>query len=325
MKSFEYAAPDSLKEATALLSEKWGETEILAGGTDLVTSLKQQITQPKRVVSLKNIKALRDIDKSRGALRIGSMVKLKELAENRDVKSSFPSLATAINNIASPQILAMGTVGGDLCQRPRCWYYRNGFGLLAKEGNTSLIQGGDNRYHAIFGTEGDALFVNASSLAPALIALGATFTAEGPNGKKREIAAADFFRAPKSEQEREIALNPNEVLTQISIPMRGLKNATYEIRHRYGLDWPYVTASVAYMEKNGKPSEGQVVLGHVAATPWRAKAASDALNQAGSIDDAASRASDAATQGARPLSKNAYKIQLAKTAVKRAVLATRQA
>src|SRR5688572_28890404 len=105
--------------------------------------------------------------------------------------------------------------------------------------------------------------------------------------------------------------------------MRGLKNATYEIRHRYGLDWPYVTASVAFMEKNGKPSEGQVVLGHVAATPWRAKAASDALNQAGTIDDAASRASDAATQGARPLSKNAYKVQLAKTAVKRAVLATR--
>ena len=323
MKSFEYSAPDSLKEATALLSDKWGETEILAGGTDLVTSLKQQITQPRRVVSLKNIKGLRDIDKSRGTLRVGSMVRLKDLLENRDVKNNFPSLATAIGNIASPQILSMGTVGGDLCQRPRCWYYRNGYGLLAKDGNTSLVQGGDNRYHAIFATEGEALFVNPSSLAPALIALGATFTAEGPNGKKREIAAADFFRAPKSEQEREIALNPNEVLTTISIPIRGLKNATYEIRHRYGLDWPYVTASVAYMEKNGKPSEGQVVLGHVAPTPWRAKAASDALSQSGSIDEAATRASDAATQGARPLSKNAYKVQMAKTAVRRAVLATR--
>jgi xanthine dehydrogenase YagS FAD-binding subunit len=326
MKSFEYAAPDSLKEATALLSEKWGETEILAGGTDLVTSLKQQITQPKRLVSLKNIKVLRDIDKSRGTLRIGSMVRLKELTENRDVKNNFPSLVTAINNIASAQILAMGTVGGDLCQRPRCWYYRNGFGLMAKDGNTSLVRGGDNRYHAIFGTEeGDALFVNPSSLAPALVALGATFTAEGPNGKKREIPAANFFRAPKSEQEREIALNPNEVLTLVSIPVRGLKNATYEIRHRYGLDWPYVTASVAYAEKNGRPSEGQVVLGHVAATPWRAKAATDALNQAGSIDEAASRAAEAATQGARPLSKNAYKVQMAKTAVRRAVLATKQA
>jgi xanthine dehydrogenase YagS FAD-binding subunit len=325
MKSFEYAAPDSLKEATALLSDQWGETEILAGGTDLITSLKQNIAHPKRLVSLKNIKDLRDTKKSRGALQVGAMTRLRDFAEDKDAQKNFPSLVTAIRNIASPQILAMGTVGGDLCQRPRCWYYRNGFGLLGKDGNASLVRGGDNRYHAIFGTEGDALFVNASSLAPALIALGATFTAEGPNGKKREIAAADFFRAPKSEQEREIALNPNEVLTLISIPMRGLKNATYEVRHRYGLDWPYVTASVAYAEKGGKASEGQVVLGHVAAVPWRAKAASEAMNQAGSIEDAATRAGDAATQGARPLSKNAYKVQLAKTAVRRAVLATRQA
>jgi xanthine dehydrogenase YagS FAD-binding subunit len=323
MKSFEYAAPDSLKEATALLSDKWGETEILAGGTDLITSLKQQITQPRRVVSLKNIKDLRGIKKSRGNLQVGAMTRLREFVEDKDVQKNFPSLVTAVKNIASPQILAMGTVGGDLCQRPRCWYFRNGFGLLAKDGNTSLIQGGDNRYHAIFGTEGDALFVNPSSLAPALIALGATFTAEGPSGKKREIAAADFFRVPKSEQEREIALNPNEVLTQISIPLRGLKNATYEIRHRHGLDWPYVTASVAYMEKNGKPSEAQVVLGHVAATPWRAKAAGDALSQSGSLEEAATRCADAALQGARPLSKNAYKIQMAKTAVKRAIVATR--
>jgi xanthine dehydrogenase YagS FAD-binding subunit len=325
MKSFEYAAPDSLKEATALLSDKWGETEILAGGTDLVTSLKQNIAHPKRLVSLKNIKDLRGIKKSRGTLQVGAMTRLKELAEDKDVQRNFPSLATAIQNIASPQILAMGTVGGDLCQRPRCWYYRNGFGLLGKDGNASLVRGGDNRYHAIFGTEGDALFVNPSSLAPALIALGATFTAEGPNGKKREIQAADFFKAPKSEQEREIALNPNEVLTLVSIPMRGLKNATYEIRHRHGLDWPYVTASVAFAEKNGKAAEGQVVLGHVAATPWLAKAATEALNAASSIDEAANRASDAATEGARPLSKNAYKIQMAKTAVKRAVLAARQA
>jgi xanthine dehydrogenase YagS FAD-binding subunit len=325
MKSFEYAAPDSMKEAIGLLSDKWGETEILAGGTDLVTSLKQHIIEPKRLVSLKNIKDLRGIKKSRGNLQVGAMTRLREFAEDKDVKSNFPSLVTAVKNIASPQILAMGTVGGDLCQRPRCWYYRNGFGLLGKDGNTSLVREGDNRYHAIFATDGDALFVNPSSLAPALIALGATFTAESSGGKKREIAAADFFRVPKNEMEREIALNPNEILTMISIPMRGLKNATYEIRHRHGLDWPYVTASVAYAEKGGKASEAQVVLGHVAPTPWRAKAAGEAFSQAGSIEDAAARCADAAVQGARPLSKNAYKVQLAKTAVKRAVLATRQA
>lgn len=322
MNSFEYAAPDSLKEAATLLSDKWGETEILAGGTDLVTSLKQTITHPKRLVSLRNIKELRGIKKSRGSLQIGAMTRLRELVEEKDVEKNFPSLTTAMKNIASQQILTMGTVGGDLCQRPRCWYYRNGFGLLGKDGNASRVREGDNRYHAIFGTEGDALFVNASSLAPALIALGATFTTEGPNGKRREIAAADFFRTPGSEQERETALNPNEILTLISIPMKGLKNATYEVRHRHGLDWPYVTASVAYAEKNGKASEGEVVLGHVAATPWRAKGAGEALSQ-GSIEDAATRCADAALLGARPLSKNGYKVQMAKTAVRRAVLATR--
>src|SRR5687768_14072249 len=201
MKSFQYSAPKTVKEATALLSENWGGSEILAGGTDLVTSLKQQITEPKRVVSLKNISDLRGIKTGNDSVRVGAMTRLSELISNKDVQKHFPSLVTAAKNIASPQILSQGTVGGDLCQRPRCWYYRNGFGLVGKD--SSHIKDGDNRYHAIFGTDSNALFVNPSSLAPALIALGATISAEGPNGKKRQIAAAEFFRAPKSDQERE--------------------------------------------------------------------------------------------------------------------------
>src|SRR5262245_28387682 len=129
MKSFEYAAPKSLKEATALLSDKWGETEILAGGTDLITSLKQDLMQPKRVVSLKNISDLPGIKTDNGNLRIGAMTRLGELASNKDVQKHFPSLVTAVKNIGSEQILSAGTVGGDLCQRPRCWYFRNGLGL----------------------------------------------------------------------------------------------------------------------------------------------------------------------------------------------------
>lgn len=323
MNSFEYATPDSLKEATAMLGQKWGETEVLAGGTDLITCIKQHVAAPKRVVSLKKIKDLRGIRESRGELQIGAMTRLRELAEDRDVQRNFPSLVMAAKGIGSPQILALGTVGGDLCQRPRCWYFRNGFGVFGKEGNSSLVREGDNRFHAIFETDGDALFVNPSSLAPALIALGARFSAEGPNGKRREISASDFFQAPKSEMERETALNPNEILTRISIPMRNLKNATYEIRHRHGLDWPYVTASVAYAERNGRPAEGQVVLGHVAATPWRSRAASNALSQAESIEKAATWCADVVTEGAKPLSKNAYKLQMVKAAVRRAVLATK--
>lgn len=320
MKSFEYAAPKTVKDAVALLGDRWGETEVLAGGTDLITSLKQGLTEPKRVVSLKNIADLRGIKSGGGSLRVGAMARLHDFAGNSEVQKNFPSLVTAVRNIASEQMLAMGTVGGDLCQRPRCWYFRNGLGLIGKGGEERARQG-ENRYHAIFNTDQPALFVNPSSLAPALIALGSTFTIEGAKGKSREIAAADFFKTPKTEEEREYALAPNELLTFINIPLKGMKNATYEVRHRQGLDWPYVTASVAYTEKDGSVSGGKVVLGHVAAVPWVAKAASDALKN-GKVDaERAGRCAEAAVEGAKPLSDNKYKVQLAKAAVKRALLA----
>jgi xanthine dehydrogenase YagS FAD-binding subunit len=321
MKSFEYAAPKSLKDALALLSDTWGRTEILAGGTDLVTSLKQRITQPARVVSLKNVKELKGIKSRRGGLTIGAMTTLADLAQDKDVRKSFPSLVTAAEGIGSPQTLSVGTVGGDLCQRPRCWYFRNGHGLLGRQGNTSLARQGDNRYHAIFGTDGPALFVSPSSLGPALVALGAEITLTGRGGKEHTLPAVDFFRAPRSENQRETALQPNEILIEIFIPNKGLKNATYEVRHRHGFDWPYVTASVAFALKGGAASDARVVLGHVAPTPWNATGAGNALNNAAVSDASAARCGEAAAQGAKPLSGNAYKVQMVKAAVKRAVLA----
>jgi xanthine dehydrogenase YagS FAD-binding subunit len=292
MKSFEYATPRTVDEAVEQLAEQWGETEVLAGGTDLVTCLKQGLTAPKRVVSLKAVKDLKGISSTKGALTIGAMTTMGELAGNAGVQKHFPSLATAVKNIASPQLLSTGTVGGDLCQRPRCWYYRNGYGLLAQQDGKSLVTAGDNRYHAIFGNAGKAKFVSASSLGPPLIALGATIKTSS-----REIAADKFFQTPKSENERETVLKPNEIITAISVPLSGAENATYEIRHRQGLDWPYVTASVA--KTNGGT---KVVLGHVAPTPWIVAA-----------NDAA--------QGAKPLSGNGYKVKMVKTAVKRALAA----
>jgi xanthine dehydrogenase YagS FAD-binding subunit len=321
MKSFEYAAPKTLKEAVALLSDTWGKTEILAGGTDLVTSLKQRVTQPSRVVSLRNIKELGDIKSKRGGVAIGATTTLAELIDDKDIRKNFPSLVTAAEGIGSPQILSAGTVGGDLCQRPRCWYYRNGYGLFGKQGDASLVRDGDNRYHAIFGNDGPALFVSPSSLAPALVALGAEMTVTGPGAKERTIPAAEFFRTPKSENERETALKPNEILTEIFVPTKGLKNATYEVRHRHGFDWPYVTASVAFAMKGGAASDASVVLGHVAPVPWKAAGASGALNSSAASETAAARCGEAAAQGAKPLSGNAYKVQMVKVAVKRAVLA----
>ena len=323
MTPFEYSAPSTLKEAGALLADKWGETEILAGGTDLLTSLKQGITSPKRVVSLKNIPELKGISEEKGTLRIGAMTTLGELVENAAVKKNFPSLVTAAEGIGSPQLLSVGTVGGDLCQRPRCWYFRNGFGLLAEKDGKSLVRDGDNRYHAIFDTEKPALFVSASSLGPALIALGASITVADAKGKTRKVEAARFFQAPKNESTRETALEPNQIVTEILIPIKGLKNATYEVRHRHGLDWPYVTASVAF---GGRSGDTRVVLGHVAATPWLTRDASTALADSDSIDEAAAtKVGKAAVRGAKPLSRNQYKVQLAQTAVKRAILAAAKA
>jgi xanthine dehydrogenase YagS FAD-binding subunit len=310
MNSFEYATPATVEEAVKLLGARWGETEVLAGGADLVTSLKQGITTPKRVVSLKAVEDLKGIKVAKGKLTIGAMTIMGELAANADVQKHFPALSTAAQNIASPQILSTGTVGGDICQRPRCWYFRNGHGVLGQANGQSLVANGDNRYHAIFGNAGAAKFVSASSLGPALIALGATITTSA-----RTIAANKFFATPKEDTERETVLMPNEIVTTITVPMKGLNNATYEIRHRKGLDWPYATASVAF--ENG--GDVRVVLGHVAPVPWiatRTIAAPAKVNEQFAI-----KVGDAAAQGATPLSGNVYKVQMVKTAVKRAVLA----
>ena len=317
MKSFEYAAPRSLEEATGLLSDRWGETEVLAGGTDLITCMKQQIAAPKRLVSLRNVSDLKGIKSEGKAVTIGATTTLGELAANSSIQEHFPALITATKNLLSPQLLTLGTVGGELLQRPRCWFYRNGLGLFSD----SLVRDGDNRYHAIFGNDGKALFVHASSLAPVFVALGATMIIAGAKARKREVAAAKFFQTPRSEQDRESTLKPNEILAGVRVPISGLKNAVYEVRHRQTIDWPYVTAAVAFAVKGGSASDARVVLGHVAPVPWMAQNAAKALNGASISDSAAAKAGDAATQGARPLSKNEYKVQLVRTAVKRAVLA----
>jgi len=318
MKSFEYAAPKTLKEATGLLGDKWGEVEILAGGTDLITSLKQGITAPKRVVSLKHISDLQKIESGKGILRIGSMTRLRELVANQDVQKYFPALITAATNIGSPQMLAMGTVGGDLCQRPRCWYYRQGFGLLAMKDGKSLVPDGANQYHAIFGG-GPAYFVSPSSLGPALVALGAKIklvSAKGP----REVAAASFFLVPQNDTSREIALHPDEILTEIVIPAGAVRSSTYEVRQKEALDWPLATASVVLRMKGNVVASAKVVLGHVAAKPWDSADAAKAIAGKAITAETAEAAGKAAVSGAQPLSQNAYKVTLARVAVKRALL-----
>lgn len=322
MEAFEYAHPTTQHEAIGLLGSNWSDAAVLAGGTDLISLMKEYVVTPKRVVNIKNVEGLNGIQSNGEGVRIGTLVTMDELLENSTIRSEFPALTHAVQGITSPQIRAMGTVGGDLCQRPRCWYFRNGYGLLAKDENgKSLVPDGENRYHAILGNGGPAYFVNPSSLAPALIALEAKLQLADPKGQ-REVRASEFFVIPKSEEERENVLKPNEVLTHILIPAssRGLRSATYEVRHKTALDWPLAAAAIAVKLEGGKVREGRIVLGHVAPIPWQAREAEKELEGKSITENTAASIGEAAVRGAKPLSQNAYKIQLAKVAVKRALL-----
>jgi len=319
MQAFEYSNPATLKEAAGLLAASWGEADVLAGGTDLISLMKDSLHAPKRVVNIKSIHELGGIARTPGGLRIGATVTMDELARSPEVRAAYAALAQAAAGIPSPQIRHMGTVGGDLCQRPRCWYYRQGFGLLAMKDGKSLVTDGENQYHAIFGG-GPAYFVSASSLGPALIALGAKVKLVSAKGA-REVAVKEFFVAPREESAREIALRPDEILAEILLPAPPAHSATYEVRQKEALDWPLAAASVALTMKGSVVNAAHIVLGHVAPTPWEATAAGQWLAGKTISAETAAAAGKAAVEGAQPLSRNAYKVTLAKTAVKRALLA----
>ena len=251
--------------------------------------------------------------------RTGDENTLDELERSPEIRRFYPVLAQAARGVSSPQIRNMGTVAGDLCQRPRCWYYRQGFGLLAMQEGKPLVPDGENKYHAIFGG-GPAYFVSPSSLAPILIALDAKVKLHGPEGA-RELSVQDFFVTPKSEQESEHALRPGEIVTEILAPHPGdVKMAVYEVRQKEALDWPLAAAAVVLKLDGGNVQSARVVLGHVAPVPWPSPEAEEALKGKSVNDDAAWEAGKAALSKATPLSKNAYKVQLARVAVKRAIL-----
>jgi xanthine dehydrogenase YagS FAD-binding subunit len=317
MKAFEYAAPRQEAEVLELLDSQWGRTEVLAGGTDLIGLMKKMIVTPDRVVNIQEVDSLRGISADSEQVTLGATTTLEELLDSTDL-DEFPAVKQAIRGISSLQLQSQGTLGGELCQRPRCWYFRNGFGLLAKGGK--LADGGENRYHAILGNEGPAYFVSPSTIAPLLIALGATVSLFGPGGA-REVPVEKFFRVPRTSEEREHDLAPGEIVTEVRVPVSTARSANYEVREREGLDWPLVTAAVALRMSGNTVQSARVVLGHVAPVPWPSPEAEAALAGKAVSEAVAQAAGDAAVRKARALSGNGYKVQLARVAVKRAVLA----
>jgi xanthine dehydrogenase YagS FAD-binding subunit len=323
MRPFEYASPTGRDQVTGLLGPQWGPDAILAGGTDLLPLMKDEVVTPGRLVDVKQVEELHGVKRIPGAVLIGAATLIQDTADSALVQKDYPALARACSDAASPQIRNMATMGGNLCQRPRCWYFRNGFGLLAMKNGKSLVTDGDNRYHAIFGNHGPAKFVSPSSIAPVLIAYGASVLIYG-KGKHRSVAAENFFRIPETEAEREYDLASDELVLGIILPGKSSagvrKAAVYEVRQKRTFDWPLATASVLLAMAGDRVEDARIVLGHVAPVPWTSKEAGEALHGKPLTRETAAAAAEAAVAKATPLSHNAYKIQLARVAVKRAIL-----
>src|SRR5262245_1439232 len=282
MKNFTYLQPTTIQMALPLLEDKWGPTELLAGGTDLLDRQKEYVSQPDRVVSLTGLGgefremavAIPDADRSAFAT-IGAGVRLAEIAENPTLVKVYPALTSAAGQIAGPQIRNMGTLGGSLCQRNRCWYFRDEHvNCLLKGGRKCYAQEGQNQYHAIFTQGHPCVIVHPSTLAPPLIALGAVAEVVGPMGK-RELPVEKMFRAPVKATEREHLLAPNEILASVKItpPPGRVLNASYEAREKLSSDWPLVQVSAAFTLDGKVARNVRIVLGHVAPTPLLSEAA----------------------------------------------------
>ena len=320
MRPFEYVSPSTRAQAFSLLGANWGNAEILAGGTDLLALMKDDVLAPKRLVNIKEIKDLHGVSSTPQGVRIGVLTSLGDIADDRTVKNNYPALSEALIEAASPQIRNMATLGGNLCQRPRCWYFRNGFGLLPKdETGKELVASGENRYHAILANDGRAKFVSPSTIAPILIAYGAKIRLEGPKGK-RELALEKFFVIPKNEGDREHDLRPNEIVTEVVIPPSHVRAAHYEIRQKEVFDWPLALAAVALKMQGANVASARIVMGYVAPVPWISSEAEKALTGQPINKETARKAAEAALANAKPLSHNAYKVKLERVAVTRAIL-----
>ncbi len=318
MKAFTYKSAASAEEAVRQLA---GNAVALAGGTNLLNLMKERIVQPDVVVNIKSIKGLDRITAAGDELRIGANVTLAGLLGHETVKTRYPALAQALENLATPQIRNMATVGGNLCARPPCWYFtREGFSCpKSGSGRTCAAKEGENEYHAIFATEGPCVAVHASSAAPAFLAYGASVKIAGPGGA-REVSLEKFFVLPQENVQRENVLAPNEIVTEVALGKGNAKSATYTVLQRGSHDWPISQASVA-LEMDGETCRSaRIWLGAVAPAPWRAAAAEAALAGKKITGETAGKAADAAVAAAVPLAQNRYKVKVTRAAVHRAIL-----
>ena len=321
MKAFEYAAPTTETEAIEMFASPGQQTSLLAGGTDLVSLMKQELVTPDRVIDLKKIPSLKVIERTEHQIQVGLLATLDEMQES-SLLEGFRSIFHVINGIRSIQIQSMGTLGGDLCHLPNCWYFRNGYGLLAHQNGESLVEQGDHRYHAIFNNNGPAKFVSASRFAPTCIAWGASVRIIGPKpNEEKLLPLVDFYQTPLSNQDHVTCLQSGQIVTHLILPLpERYHSATYEVLETTGLDWPLVSSATTLQISQGIVREASIVLGHVAPTPHLAETAASFLMGKSISEEVAHQAGVLAVASATPLPENQYKVQLAQTAVKRSIL-----
>jgi xanthine dehydrogenase YagS FAD-binding subunit len=320
MNSFEWTNARTVDEAIAQLG---GNAVIKAGGVDLLDRLKEGLEAPARLVNIRSIAGLDGIqDDPKEGLRIGPLVTLARLASDSTVRRRYAALADAAGHAATPQIRNMATVGGNLLQRPRCWYYRSEqFHCLKKGGSRCFAIEGENQYHAIFDNKLCAI-VHPSGVATALVALGAKLELTGAKGK-RDFALEDFFIKPEQDVRRENTLGASELVTEIRVPAPAdnLRSAYIKQREKESFDWPIAEVAVALACAGNRCSQASIVLGAAAPVPWRARGAETALAGKDINPETARAAARAALDGATPLSQNAYKVSIFEVVIRRAILA----
>ena len=326
MKAFEWANAGTIEDAVKLLKPAAATVDPdeaphpMGGGQDLLTTMKEYLVRPPRVVNLKTIKGLNEIKSDgKGGLHIGATATLAEIEEHPEIKARYPGLAEAAHSIATPQIRHMGTLGGNLCQRPRCWYFRlDTVHCRKKGGDTCYAMAGENKYNAIFDT-GPSKIVHPSDLATMLVALGATATIAGPAGS-RTIPLEQFFITPNDNVRRENVLKQDELVAEIQVPAPVGKSTYLKFKERESLDFAMSAVAVVLdLAPDKTVRQARLVLGGVASIPWRVPDAEKFITGKPINDKNLDQVATIALDGAAPLEHNGYKVPLTQALIRRAI------
>ncbi len=319
MNNFEWVEATTIADAVAQMD---GTSVVKAGGLDLLDRMKEGISAPARLINIRRLRGLDAIrEDAKTGLHIGALVTLAELDANPIVRGRYTALADAAGHAATPQIRNVATLGGNLLQRPRCWYFRSEeFHCRKKGGDTCFALEGENQYHAIFDNQLCAI-VHPSATATALVALGAQAELTGADGK-REVSLEDFFITPEQDVLRENSLGEKELITGVRVPplAKGARTIYLKQGEKESFDWPLADVALTLEIQDGRCTRASIVLGAAAPVPMRARAAEDALNGQAITEKTARAAARAAMRGATPLSENNYKIPIFETLIRRAIL-----